>query len=219
MPIIETIVPAQRRSLTTPSRFRDAMAPVDISDEALDLFISRASAMAERYCGRVFAREHVREEISGCGLVLLLLERTPIVAVHSVLADETALESTSWAITAPDSGIVRLAHVTRAEWLWEQLGGPRMYDRPSSYAQRYTVEYVGGYSVPGEIGQQQEPIDLPADLEHAVMLLAHGEIVARDRTPGVTAERIGDASWTYGEGAAGMSAARPILDHYKRPVI
>lgn len=222
MAIVATVTPAARRSLTTPSRYRDAMPAADISDEELERLIGRCTSIIERYCGRTsFARERVVEETTGSGLSVLLLARTPIVAIHDVTVGDSTIASTLYSLTAHENGLLRLSPNLSHEWLWEELGMPQMYDRPARRGLTlYRVEYTGGWVVPETPGLEDQA-DLPGDLEHACMILVRGEIEARERSVGLSSERLGDAGWTYAAvpGPLGMGHAKPILDHYRVPVL
>lgn len=220
MTIVATVTPAPRRSLTTASRYRDAMPEAQLDDDELERLIGRCTAIIERYCGRTsFARERVVEEVTGEGMAVLLLSRTPVVSIHDVLVGGNAIASTLYSLTTPSNGFLRLSPTLSHEWLWEELGMPQMYDRPSGRGLTlYRIEYTGGWIVPGTPDLES---DLPADLEHACMILVRGELEARDRGVGLSSVRLGDAGWNYAAvpGPLGMGHAKPILDHYKVPVI
>lgn len=236
MPVVATVTPAARRSLTSAGRYRDSMPAVDLPDETLERMISRATALIERRLNRGhLARERVIEEFPVRGPhALLLLQRRPVRVVHAVALDDslgqrpplTLLAGTDYAIEDPEQGRLRLVRGTGSvagwsheDW-WEiALRGPCLYDRTGAAGtleRTYRVEHTAGWIVPETPGEAGH--DLPDDLEHACCLVVQGEVAARDRPLGVTAERLGDASWTYGEAGGahpGLAAAGYILDAYR----
>ena len=211
--MIVTVEPAPRRSLTTALRYRAANPPCDLADEALERLISTTTGMIENHLGRQLARERVIETFRLRPCRALLLSRTPVVTVHSVTANGQRVSGDTLSV---DTGIVRLPFLPLSdEALWRDLGGPPLREG-GDWPVTYAVDYTGGFTMPDDGGGGT----LPADLEHACHLVLRGQLdLARRGALGITAERLGDASCSYGsDGAPGLVEAAPILARYQRLV-
>lgn len=124
------ITPAVTRDLITLENLRiDLGTAASADDEFLNRAISRASAAAETYCGRVFAVETIADTFAAtCGP--LWLSRAPVIEVTSVVRDETTLTADDYVLDA-DTGRLRLT---------------------SGYGSEIIVTYEAGYAtIPLEI--------------------------------------------------------------------
>ena len=137
---------AESRDLTTLGAVLDAITSPDPSghEALLETLISRASAVVERLCGRVFAREDVTETIEGSGRVELLLERTPVLSLTSVELDGAAvadvvIENAAAGVLFAETGFRR-----------DSFTLPTLIQPwPARSAKRsWEIRYVGGYYLP-----------------------------------------------------------------------
>jgi hypothetical protein len=223
--VTAVLVPARRRALTTFARYREAYpddeAAAGMTDQDIENLIGRATATIERYCGRVLARERVRETVHGGSLRYLLLSRRPVVEIHAAAAGSDVLvDGTGYALQGAGSGVLQVTHWSASddERRWLEMGGPRLYDAKPAANVAYAVEYTGGYITPGwiEEGETAEtPPDLPLDLEDACLELVRDMIAGRGRDPLVQQTRLGDFGETYRRPGEVAGALKATLDHYR----
>lgn len=161
--MLAVITPAASRRLVTPAAVRDALAITD-DDAKLGPAIDRASAAIEAWCGRVFAREVVRETwLPTRAQWSLQLSRWPVFDVVEVIEDGRTVASANYELDAATGILRRLWCGHHASWM----------------ACRIEVEYAAGYVLPGDDGR-----DLPADLEEVCIraIAAAREGLKRDPT-------------------------------------
>lgn len=209
MSIIATTTPASRRALTTVERYREIMPAVEgVLDAKLEALIAAASAAIETHLGRKLARERVTERlVEEAGTRILLLERRPVVTVHSVKIDDQVLATDLWRLDSPAAGQITLIGYGSND-LWDELvgdygGGAYGYrgGRPADLS--IEVDYTAGHVVPGQtFGDVSDP-DLPIEIETACQIAVQAYLEASDRPAGLTSEKLGDASWTYAQGGGG----------------
>jgi hypothetical protein len=150
---VTTIAPTRR--LTT---VENVKAELGITGGADDLnlarFVEHASAVIEGHCRVVFARERVTELLPGYGDIHLMLSRTPIISIASVLQDGAAI--TDWSIADREEGSV----YRRVGWAWSVQHAAGLAGRqrwpgfgiPLAGREEptYTFDYIGGYLLPGQ---------------------------------------------------------------------
>lgn len=199
---IVVVTPASNFRLTTIDHCRaDIGIGADVSDATLGRMIDAASSRIATYCRRTFARETLREIVDG-GADRLLLSRGPVVSVASVMAGSAIILSNVDLDLSGDA-------LCRASGRWWPFGG-------------WAVEYVAGYALPGEPGD-----NLPAEIEQAAMNEIAAMLAAKGRDPTVTAESIsGVGSYSYGTAAAvrgGQPFVHPgtlaLVEPYRVPVL
>lgn len=152
--------------------------------------IAAASAAIVSWCGRVFARETVREvwrperEIE-----CLMLARVPVASITSVVEDGITLDAAAYELD-PEAGFLwRLSCDERTPWRTRKL----------------TVTYIAGYLLPGQNGR-----NLPTDIERACILMVAAQHNARGRDPLLRSEGAqGIGQVSYLDPRAGMEAMPP----------
>lgn len=140
-------------------RRRLGLDPAAEQDAVLAELLAAASAAAETYCHRTFAREALSETARGYGGTLLMLTRTPVVAVSSVLLNGEAI--TDYAVDDPDAGFL----YRRLGWEWTaQLGWHLTASvRPRSEEPSYAIAYTAGYLLPSDdVETARVAVDGPA---------------------------------------------------------
>lgn len=195
---VTVVTPADSRDLTTVHEVKEGLG-LDQDDETHDQFIGRligqASGAIERWTGRPFARETVKETLAGVGRVDLVLSRTPIISVASVTIDGDVV--TDFSIRDAEAGIL----FRESGWPTSEIRGHNI----ASYLTGETkdtieVQYEGGYDLPGSEGSFDPT--LPADVERACIETVKAWFMARDRDPALASEKVGDfwaASYKPGE--------------------
>jgi hypothetical protein len=207
--MLEVITPAANKKLTTVSAVKEELGipDADMSQDALiSLFIDRASDAIVTFCSRPFAKEGYRETVPGYGSNRLILSRTPIVEITSVIADSEII--TDYLLEDPEAGIL----FRRRGWQWAPTMGWNITWHPVGNSEdlNFTVEYTAGYVLPGDQGTRT----LPNDIEKACIETVKAWYLARERDPVITAERIGDYQASYAQGLPAV--ATQLLAPWRR---
>lgn len=189
-------------------------------DAALTRYINTASEAIERYCDRRFQRATVVEKVGFMGGQRLLLERTPLVSITSIVVDGVTLGADVYSIESAAQGTV----YRESGWPWsaDVIDAMNPYRLPGTERQLATVTYVGGYILPNDAGVR----DLPYDLEQACVDAVVALYRQQGRDKSVQAEAVGGASVQYTQrnpalpGAGGVlpSSSLVVLDSYRRAV-
>lgn len=197
--------------LTTLATVKDELGITDATEDIrLERYIQVASDAIVRYCRRKLHRETgIIEKHAGAGFPRLFLDRLPLVSVTEVKLDESVIT---------DFDLVDLA----TGLLYRDAGWTRRAFRAAGIVQQpvtgtddenIQVTYVGGFITPeGDPGQGTR--DLPLDIEQACIDTVTSIRANRSRDSNITAEKLGDASVTYGgvNSGAGQGAGGLIPD-------
>ncbi len=159
------VTPAESKALTTLAKIKSELGiTVSTSDGVIQSEIDQASAMIERLCHRVFAKETVNEKFTGtAGRTRLMLSRTPVGAITHVKINDTAI--TDYVVEDVNKG-----------WLFKKSWpggfsdsvGIASFPLVGFAGEVIEVEYVGGYTLPSFAAPTVAPV-LPADLEAAAI--------------------------------------------------
>jgi hypothetical protein len=189
--ILTIVTPATSTALTDVSA---AQAELDITGTTdlayLQHQIAVASAAIVSWCGRVFAREVLREVWRDlCWQEALSLSRFPVVSIASVIEDGVTLASTEYECDLEAGLLYRLSSDERTRW----------------NARKITVNYTAGYVLPGNDGR-----NLPYDVQRACTLIVTAQHNARGRDPMIRSESAQDVGQiSYLDPRAGMEAMPP----------
>lgn len=208
--------------LTTPAT---AAAELGItqSDARLKRLISVASSAIRRYLERPllhYAAGHV-EKVPGFGRPRLVLSRTPVLSVASVVLDGATFAASEYSIEDADAG-----------FLWRSGGWPSTASVQGGLVQSdpavgferagYVVTYTGGWVTPAQAdtaGWGGPARSLPEELEQACIDTVTALYRSGGNDPSVSSESMGDYSVTYRDShQAGVIPARamPMLDMWRR---
>lgn len=187
-------------------------------DAFLTDLVKAASDWAARYCGRVFGKETVTENLVGKGVPEILLSRTPVVSLSTVLYGTGAVTDVS--ITDAAAGVLfRLAGFTSSELSYNTIS-----PHPSNYGEeKWHFTYVGGYVLPNwEVSGESR--NLPYDLERAIISMAKTMYRNRDFDESAKSYKIGETTiqWNSVQAAAAEAGSslprmsKDVLDYYKR---
>ena len=206
--MIQIITPATNRMLTTlDAVYARGVVDEDTADDnAVEAMIRSASAAVERYCGRVFARETVKETFRVCSAQVLQLSRLPVTSVTSVTMAGDTIDSDDYEFDSETGAIYKLYG-----------------DYPAVWAGKIEITYVGGYILPTDINDSAAT--LPADVEEAVISMV-GSVYASQSTAttgAVRAEEVdGLGRIEYATSTASQSAmsflvgdVQETLRHYR----
>jgi uncharacterized phiE125 gp8 family phage protein len=164
-------VPASLLTVTTPATVTNLTDLASVQSELglggqqdatyLGTQIAAASAAIGSWCGRVFARETVRQvwrperEIE-----CLMLARVPVASITSVVEDGITLDAAAYELDPEGGFLWRLSSDERIAWR----------------ARKITITYAAGYLLPGQNGR-----NLPTDIERACILLVAAHYNGRGR--------------------------------------
>jgi hypothetical protein len=218
MAITSVVTSAPSRGLTTVAALKARVQTGTIPDEILLQDIEAWSLRFEHEIGRTLAKERVEQTDTGAALGLLVLERRPVLEVHSVTVDDRALAADRYALDDPEGGLLRIENTMAFRSFMLGDWNPGLGDNPVSG--RYVCGYTGGYVLPGWAVDPYGPRTLPIDIELAVIeamrmsLAASG--VGGGSAAGVTSERLGDYAVTYATAISEMGAPSAFLQAVAR---
>lgn len=195
-------------AFATLETLRDELGLADNSqDGRLERYDLQASAAIQAYCDREFRKEATTERLQGSGTQRLVLSRTPLVSIASVVidgetidADEYEIEDAAAGILYRENGWPRLDNVVAGSISRDSMAGTGKAD--------IVVTYTGGYVLPNDtVGTR----NLPVELEQACILTVTSLFRGRGRDRAVASKATGDASISYrlpnqiiGVGAGGV---------------
>jgi hypothetical protein len=158
--------------LISASVAREALSIDHGEDAALTKLIIRASDVIARECNRVFALETVTEQCRfTCRADHVILTRFPVVAVASLVENDTALVDATDFEVDKQTGIVTRLRNDRA-WQWPALS-------------KIVVVYSSGYDL---------PLSAPAALQQACIQLVKSYYIGADRDPIMRSETVDQLS-------------------------
>lgn len=159
--------------LTTLAKVKAELQSPDADDALLTTLIEQASATIETFCGRSFAAAAGTETIRlDRWRERLILDRTPVVSVASVVLSGQALDPASYEVESSGSGFLLRLDASSCSIGWP-VG-------------RVVVTYTAGYSA------------TPPDVERCCIDLVSRAYFARGRDPALRSEKILDVidqSW------------------------
>ena len=199
---ITVTVPAEDFDLTTLAMVKERLKITDTSEDArLSRMITGTSKALVRKLNREFARETVSETVKGYGTTQLMLTRSPIISVTSVLHDVTPV--IDYTIEDADSSIL----YRRAGWQWTTVNafmGIGFNPVPNSEESLFTVVYEAGYVLPN--WTPPPAVDLPEDVEDLVLDYIHF-LYANRKQKDITIR-----SYTIGDITVGKSTSTAVTD-------
>lgn len=210
--IVAVASPASETALTTLSRVKLELAIADAdtgNDAVLQDKIDEASDDIEAALGFRLVRESAVEtfwhEQYDAGPDRLILNRTPVVAIASVVVDGVAIDSSAYRLDPNTGELFALCNGYPSIWI---------------FCQSVVVTYDGGYILPPASNS-----NLPKGIEGACVALVSSFWAARGRDPTLRSEEIPDLiSATYWVGAVGEDGELPPdivtkLAPFRRPVV
>lgn len=194
--MLTVITPASSSQLCAVA---DLQAEVSgLSDGRAGALIDQASAALASYCRRVFGSEDVSEQFRLAERDRnrpLLLARTPVTALTSVVEDGVTLDASDYEVDKPTGRLYRLVDDERAPWA----------------AAKIVVTYTAGWSLPSSA---------PKDLSRAALTLAAAIHAASTRDAAIRSESVdGVSAVSYFDPANGggalPEAVRTLADPYR----
>jgi len=191
--IVTVTTPATVERLTTVARIQADLG-ITGSDTEIETAIDEASSRIEAELGYHLALETVTETFRSNGYDCasgLLLERTPVVSIDAVSSDTVALAEGDWMVD-PVNGLL----------LWLDGSG---LTRTWTFRTALSVDYSGGWIMPGEEGRT-----LPPAIESACVAYVRSIWFSRRRDPLVKSIEVPDViSYDYWVGGTADVGALP----------
>lgn len=206
--MLEIITSATSKQLTTVTAIKAELGITDTTQDALlGSLIDQASDAIADYCGRPFAREVYKETIPGHGSNRLVLNRTPIVSVASVVADSEII--LDYLIEDPGAGIL----YRKTGWRWTPPIGWNITYFPLSGQEEllFAVQYAAGYLLPADTGRT-----LPQSIEKACIETVKLWYLGRDRDQALASEKFGDLQSNYNQVQGFPPSAVQLLVPWRR---
>ena len=196
--IVTVTVPNAESALTTLARVKlelDILTGNTANDEILELKIDEASSDIEAALGFHVPRETVAETFWHDGLITsppsLVLNRTPIASITSVVVDDVTYASSLYRYDAGTGELFAL----------DSSGFPTFW----CFCKSVVVTYAGGYILPAESNS-----DLPDGIQGACVDLVQCYWYWKGRDPTVKSEAApGVMTYEYWVGAVGEAGELP----------
>lgn len=187
------------------------MQRVDTEDEdLLETLIEQATSEITSLSGREFAYQRVKEtglrERDG----EIHLSLTPVREIHEV--NRSGEWEPDFDIDDADAGIITRARPRgrSASYLWWDEPYVPVY----SNTERYSVEYTGGYHLPGE-GDR----DLPRDLESICIEMVKAAYESISGNERVESKQVDQLRIKYRDSMAGVPGVERRLARYRRVTV
>jgi hypothetical protein len=187
---LTVVTPSAQPYLTTA---QTVLEQLGLSGAKVEWLIKAATHAAERFTGRIFARQTYDETVAGYGDALIELTNTPVVSITSVTSRGTVV--TDYILENAQAGwLYRAAAWGTTERRRATFG--TNWATPEGFADPLTtVRYVGGYLMPGQTGR-----DLPYDLEQFALLCVQEWYGSLTRDATVSSISLGGDSISYSSG-------------------
>ncbi|MEM9165761.1 MAG: head-tail connector protein [Planctomycetota bacterium] len=204
-------------ALTTAANVKEALGISGSDSDALIAnLITRATALAERYCDRVFeSATYTDEKGDARGTGIILVRNPPITSVTSVAVRSsgstyTTLAATDYDFTTDDAGRIELV----SDWNYWDHGS--RYPVGGSFGtgiNSYRVTYTGGYLA----GTHDSEL---AALEEIIIEMVAAANPAdpsvRAKAGSLASESLGYQNFAYREVRSKFESQRYLLDNFRR---
>lgn len=195
-----------------------AIGTLDTSNDAvLERIINAASEAAAKYCGRKLHYEAVTSErVKGFATTRLMLRRTPVAAVTSIVIDGETVDATTYYVEDADVGFVYRA--SGWDWTAPYRSGLAAPDKSAGDEEGlFLVTYTGGWVTPVQNGTGSPALvrSLPYDIEEAIIMAVAAEWRRRGKRQGLDTETEDQAQAVWG-GNLLPSASIAVLKRYRR---
>lgn len=206
--MITVATPAAITRLSTLDRAKTELGETGTANDAeIGKMLAEAGALAETYCGRVFARQTYSERLGPGRYSSVWLRRWPVVSLTSITLDGTAQDLTVETTYLLDGATGELRALSDG------------YPSAWCAAKSLVVVYAAGYLLPEQAGR-----DLPADIESAVLALLRARWRAKGRDPNlrqITTEGVGSETFWISDqpGTSLPPEVEDMLAPYRMPVI
>lgn len=168
-------------------------------DSFLTDLIAEVSQIIVDETGREFAEEKVKETLKGSDRTTLLLTRTPIVSISSIV-ENYVNTITDYAIDDAEAGIL----YRRSGWTANVGSGWGIAQNYEASYQRpmYEITYTGGYVMANSSATSTSQFVLPASLRNVATSAVCMAYKHKSSDPSVLSKKVGDVSVSYGSTAA-----------------
>lgn len=188
--MLEVVTPAVSLLLTTLEAVKTDLE-IPLSDTSKDAILESLIADVSdeiQHEFQFFCRQTYLEKLPGYGNYRLMLSRTPIVSITSVLHNSEPV--TGYAIENKEAGFL----YRRLGWCWTASVGWKItgYVIPNSEHSEYEVTYVAGY-----LAADHQNSDMPGEIQRSARETVIDWYKAIGRASDIQSKSVGDLSITY----------------------
>lgn len=206
--MLEVLTPADTVDLTTIVAVQTEIGSMTSAQTAwATSAIKFASALIEQEANQNFAQQQFKETIEGSGSSTLMLARTPIIGIPTIVTVDNEV-IVDFVVEDALAGIL----YRRQGWTSEiSYHRGISYDHlPFEQHPRFVITYVAGYHLPSfstAIGTDE--IDLPGNVEQACILTIKAWWHKKSRDATVSWKQIGDLALGY-RGDTAVKGEEPL---------
>ena len=171
--------------------------------------ITFASALVEQEANQHFAEQQFKETIEGSGSSTLMLARTPIIGLPTIITVDNEV-IVDFVVEDAEAGIL----YRRQGWTSEISYARNITYDPLGYEEhpRFVITYNAGYhlpSFPEAIDLDEDEIALPGNVEQACILTVKAWWHAKNRDSTVSWKQVGDLALGY-RGETAVKGEEPL---------
>ena len=196
--MLEVLTAAEATDLTTVVAVQTEIGSLTSAQKVwASSAITFASALIEQEANQHFAQQQFKETIEGSGSSTLMLARTPVIGIPTIVTVDNEV-IVDFVVEDANAGIL----YRRQGWTSEISYARNITYDPLAYEQhpRFVITYVAGYHLPsfpevadtdgGEIG-------LPGNVEQACILTIKAWWHSKNRDSSVSWKQVGDLALGY----------------------
>ena len=194
--MLEVLVAAETVDLTTITAVQTEIGTLTNAQKAwASSAITFASALIEQEANQHFPQQQFKETIEGSGSTTLMLARTPIIGIPTIITVDNEVIA-DFVVEDAEAGILYRRQGWTAEVSYHR--GISYDPLPYESHPRFVITYDAGYhlpSVPDAIDTGE--IDLPGNVEQACILTVKAWWHAKNRDSTVSWKQVGDLALGY----------------------
>jgi hypothetical protein len=196
--MLEVLVAADATDLTTVTAVQTEIGTLTNEQKAwASSAITFASSLIEQEANQHFAQQQFKETIEGSGSTTLMLARTPIIGIPTIITVDNEVIA-DFVVENADAGIL----YRRQGWTSEVSYHRGISYDPLPYEThpRFVITYNAGYhlpSFPAAIDTDEGEIGLPGNVEQACVLTVKAWWHKKGRDSTVSWKQVGDLALGY----------------------
>lgn len=206
--MLEVLVAADTTDLTTITAVQTEIGSLTSVQKAwASSAITFASALIEQEANQHFPQQQFKETIEGSGSTTLMLARTPIIGIPTIITVDNEVIA-DFVVEDAEAGILYRRQGWTAEVSYHR--GISYDPLPYEGHPRFVITYDAGYHLPSfpdaiDTGE----IDLPGNIEQACILTVKAWWHAKNRDSTVSWKQVGDLALGY-RGDTAVKGQEPL---------
>ena len=206
--MLEVLVAAETVDLTTITAVQTEIGTLTNAQKAwASSAITFASALIEQEANQHFPQQQFKETIEGSGSTTLMLARTPIIGIPTIITVDNEVIA-DFVVEDAEAGILYRRQGWTAEVSYHR--GISYDPLPYEGHPRFVITYDAGYHLPSfpdaiDTGE----IDLPGNIEQACILTVKAWWHAKNRDSTVSWKQVGDLALGY-RGDTAVKGQEPL---------